>query len=216
VIELTGDGSQTLRNPDLNVTYHSSRGAIGESRHVFIRHGLDYVAAVRKEISILEVGFGSGLNAFLAFLFAQDNTGLHIDYTGIEKFPIPEETVLQLNYPEALEAGKHQEVFHRMHREREFVQGNYSFTLRAEDIRTFTLEKKFHLVFFDPFDPLTQPEMWYPETLQRIRDHLHSGAILVTYSSRGQFRRDLKVVGFEVEKLVGPPGKREMVRATLQ
>lgn len=214
-IEVTDDGSPTVRHPDLGVTYHSMRGAIAESRHVFIRHGLSHVSSLRNNLSILEVGFGTGLNALLTYLFVCDHPQHTFNYVGIEKFPLDKEITDQLNYPHLLNAIHSEDVFRRMHQARDFVHGNFEFRLEVKDILDLEVEPdQFDVVYFDAFAPGAQPGMWEPGVFELIVQSMRSGAVLVTFCAQGQFKRTLKSLGLTVEALPGPPGKREMVRAT--
>ncbi len=187
-------------------------GAITESNHVFIRHGLEYISVQKSSISILEVGFGTGLNAFLTYLYCMDHD-LSIHYTGIEKFPLSRDIVSQLNYVTLLKAEVHSHIFEQMHTSREFEHKNFHFNLFIGDVVDFASEHPFDLVYFDAFAPGVQPEMWETQVFQKIKNYMSSEGILVTYCAQGQFKRTLKHLGFELETLAGPPGKREMVRA---
>jgi tRNA U34 5-methylaminomethyl-2-thiouridine-forming methyltransferase MnmC len=207
----TGDGSASLYVPTLDETYHSRHGAVQESMHVFIRNGL---AAVSKdEIRVLEVGLGTGLNAILAARYA-DNLEKKVHYSAIETSPLPPEVISQLPNP----APESPELFTRLHKS-EWEQ-DYSLTdrfimckkeIRVQDV-SFPPET-FDCIFYDAFGPRAQPEMWTPEIFRKLFEWTVSGGFWVSYCSRGQVRRDLLASGWVTEKLPGPPGKREMLRA---
>lgn len=210
----TADGSHTLRNNDLRETYHSVHGAIQESMHVFLGNGLQYFSGRHqtKDISILEVGFGTGLNALLTWRYALQNR-IAIRYTTLEPFPLHREVWTQLNYAE-LE--KENERFKALH---EAVWG--TMVSLAEEFSIFKIEKplgevilegQYDVVFFDAFAPSVQPDLWRPETLMKVTAPLRDAGVFVTYSAKGQLKRDLKALGLTVETLQGPPGKNQMVR----
>ena len=213
----TGDGSHSLRNEALNETYHSVHGALQESVHVFIRNGLEHrLRDFHKEsLSIFEVGFGTGLNALLTANYALENT-VTISYTSIEAFPVPGEIWRTLNYGSTEEAQKR---FYSLHEaawetEQQIVPG---FRLRKMHI---TLEdmilpaSSFDVIYFDAFAPNKQPDLWTLPMLEKVTALLRPGGVFVTYCAKGQLKRDLKSLGLTTETLPGPPGKKEMVRAT--
>ena len=215
-LKVTGDGSHTLFVPAINENYHSNYGAYAESVHVFIEMGLAYAAEKFKTVNIFEVGFGTGLNAILSYEFAIKNSH-PVNYTGIEKYPLTNEIISQLNYAEHWKDKKLDEVFQLMHKEKWdseiYLGSNFIFKKLNGSVLDYIFESShYHLIFFDAFAPEKQPEMWTVELLSKLYNALQPGGMLVTYCAKGQFKRDLKVVGFEVETLVGPPGKREMVR----
>ena len=213
----TGDGSHSLRNEALNETYHSVHGALQESVHVFIRNGLEHrMLDFRDEsLSIFEVGFGTGLNALLTANYALENT-VTIAYTSIEAFPVPGEIWRTLNYGSTEEAQKR---FYSLHEaawetEQQIVP---RFRLRKMHI---TLEdmvlpaSSFDVIYFDAFAPNKQPDLWTLPMLEKVTALLRPGGVFVTYCAKGQLKRDLKSLGLTTETLPGPPGKKEMVRAT--
>lgn len=211
----TADGSHTLRNNDLKETYHSVYGAIQESTHVFLRNGLQYFSGRHqtKNISILEVGFGTGLNALLAWRYALQNR-IAIRYTTLEPFPLQRDVWTQLNYAE-LE--KENERFEALH---EAVWGTmislaeeFSMLKIEKPLGEAILEGPYDVVFFDAFAPSVQPDLWRAETLMKVTALLRDAGVFVTYSAKGQLKRDLKALGLIVETLPGPPGKNQMVRA---
>jgi tRNA U34 5-methylaminomethyl-2-thiouridine-forming methyltransferase MnmC len=216
----TEDGSSSLLNVDLNETYHSIHGAIQESQHVFIESGLNYLlqCSRTKSISILEIGFGTGLNALLTAL-ASEKLNLKIDYETIEAFPLPQETIELLNYPSQLNSEEAVSIFKRLHQTEwdkpQTISPNFNLLKREEKMQEADLAKeKFDLVYFDAFAPNKQPEMWERSVLQKVTDSMKNKSILVTYSAKGQLKRDLISLGLSVEKIPGPSGKREMIRAT--
>ncbi len=213
----TLDGSHSLASDIFQENYHSTNGAIDESKHVFIEAGLKHLLSQNKtEISILEIGFGTGLNAFLT-LIESEKLKINIQYCGIEAYPIDEIIWTNLNYPEILNYSP--ESFYQLHRQDSSkifctISPNFSFSKinsKVEDIEPST---KFDLIYFDAFAPTTQPELWTAELMQKMYDCLNFGGILVTYCAKGSFKRALKSAGFTIERLPGATGKREMTRAT--
>lgn len=210
----TGDGSHTLYVPALNEHFHSLHGAIQESEHVFLKMGFKAIAD-KDPVRILEVGMGTGLNVLLTFI---SNTVLkrEVHYTAIEKFPLSLGTVQKLNYDQYFEP-VYADVFQKIHESpmNETCQLSAQFLLNKLEIDWlgFQSEKMFDLVYFDAFGPDKQPEMWSQEVFQRLYDQMEEEGVLVTYSAKGLIKRRLKQVGFQVESLEGPPGKREMIRA---
>jgi tRNA U34 5-methylaminomethyl-2-thiouridine-forming methyltransferase MnmC len=216
----TEDGSTSLFHSGLQETYHSVHGAIQESQHVFIEAGLNHVLqhTSEKNISILEVGFGTGLNALLTAMIAK-KLAVKIEYETIEAFPLPMETVDILNYPVILGLVDSELIFNDLHRaawnKLAEVSPNFCFLKRDLKMEEADFAKeKFDLVYFDAFAPDKQPEMWERGILQKVVDAMKPRAVFVTYSAKGQLKRDLVSLGLLVEKLPGPPGKREMIRAT--
>lgn len=213
----TADGSHSLYVEALDEHYHSHHGSIQEALHVFIEAGLNYKKS-KLDCSILEVGFGTGLNAFLAARYAKhENKKIH--YTGVELFPIPKKITSQLNY---LEKFKVEEdltaIFEAIHdvKWEEVSSIITQFDLikhkgKIQDIRL--VDHSFDFVFYDAFGPRAQKEMWDIAIFEKLYQSLRPGGILVTYCAMGQLKRDLKSVGFEVQSIPGPPGKREMTRA---
>lgn len=210
----TADGSTTIRLPELDENYHSSHGAIQEAEHVFIQNGLKKMEELGHEsIAIFELGFGTGLNALLTKIrsFSQ------IAYIGIEAYPVSQEELDAMNYIDIL-GERYFDDFYDIHRAKwDKVEGNsHRFLLKKvhAKIQDYTLqENTFDLVYFDAFGPRAQAEMWEIEILQKMHDGLKIGGALITYCANGEFKRNLKSIGFEIEALPGPPGKREMTRA---
>ncbi len=212
----TADGSVTLFNPELNEQYHSVNGAITESKHVYINHG--YNSHQGKKKTVFEVGFGTGLNTLLTALEAE-HTRTPTIYITIEKYPLSEELVSQLNYPELIGI-KSASVFDAIHLAQwgETVTISEYFSVHKINL-DLTTEKISHLplfdiIYFDAFGPDKQPEMWDLKIIKNISENTNKGGIFSTYTAKGLVKRNLKEVGFLIEKLPGPPGKREMLRGT--
>lgn len=211
-IIITSDGSTTIHLPDWNEQYHSKHGAIQEAYHVFIKNGLELQK--KEEISILEIGFGTGLNCFITFL----ESNIAVNYVGVEAYPVVAEEVLKLNYVTELKAKNEQEVFNKMHalswEEKHEITQNFSLTKRQQFFKDIDDKEQFDLIYFDAFGAEHQPDLWTEEVFKRMFEALKENGILVTYSAKGSVRRAMQAVGFTVERLPGPPGKREMLRAT--
>lgn len=212
----TADGSNSIVIPDLKVTYHSVHGAIQESKHVFIEAGLSYVISnqVSPVFKIFEMGLGTGLNAFLTAIEAEKN-GTKIQYTAVEQFPITVTEAMLLNYPSALGNNILFQTIHDSKWDEPVVIHEY-FTLKKinTDLLNFSSSQNFNLVYYDAFAPNAQPELWTKEVFEKLFFLLEPGGSLVTYCSKGSVRRALMAAGFSVKKLPGPPGKREILRAT--
>lgn len=221
----TEDGSVTIFIPEWNESYHSKHGAILEAFHVFIRNGLDFLNA-KNEISILEIGLGTGLNALIT-LSEKFGENQNIYYTGIEKYPVSKEEISLLNYPEALkkfhpkiklELTEIQYFYNQLIIAEwgEFIEIHPGFQLKKiqADFLEFNYpEKEFDLVYFDAFGARVQPELWTEALFEKIYKSMKTDAVFTTYSAKGSVRRALKSVGLKVEKRPGPPGKREMLIA---
>lgn len=224
-IILTEDGSATIHLEDWNESYHSKHGAVQEAYHVFIRNGLDLFKET-SEISILEIGFGAGLNALISFL-ENSETNQKINYMGIEKFPVLQEEFTVLNYPKVLKQfnpdlkfseAEILEIYNSLMNARweefELIHPNFQFKKAQADFLKFDYpNESFDLIYFDAFGARVQPELWTEELFEKLFQSMKSGGILTTYSSKGSVRRALISVGFRVEKRPGPPGKREMLVA---
>jgi tRNA U34 5-methylaminomethyl-2-thiouridine-forming methyltransferase MnmC len=213
-VETTDDGSTTLRIAAWDEPYHSMHGAIQESRHVFINNGLRHCE--RNPLRLLEIGFGTGLNALLSLMEA-DSRKLPICYTGIEAYPLTDIEVGQLNYLQQLNAPAYGELYAQMHTCPREVKNSLTsfFTLVKHqcDILEYSAESRFDLIYFDAFGAGVQPELWTEAVFSQMYRALDTNGILVTYAARGSVRRAMQAVGFRVERLPGPPGKREMLRA---
>ncbi|GGG96473.1 hypothetical protein GCM10011416_12820 [Polaribacter pacificus] len=213
-IRVTLDGSTTLYLPDWDEQYHSKHGAIQEAEHVFLQMGL--AACTLQHISILEIGFGTGLNCFMTFLAAQKQQ-LSIDYVGVEAYPVVQEELDLLNYTTLLAAQKHQAVFDRLHstswEEKQEISPTFSLTKKQLSFKDITDQNKYDLIYFDAFGAEHQPELWTVSIFEKMFVALKPKGILTTYAAKGSVRRAMQEVGFLVERLPGPPGKREMLRA---
>ena len=217
-ILITKDGSTTIHLPDWNEQYHSTNGAIQEAYHVFIEAGLEKVLETKtNNISILEIGFGTGLNAFITFLEAEKKE-LNIDYVGVEAYPVIPEEIKKLNYVSELKSSNRSVIFDKMHsiswEEKHQISENFSLLKRKQFFEAIDDENKFDIIYFDAFGATNQPELWTIEIFQKMFTALKSKGILTTYSAKGSVRRAMQEVGFIVERLPGPIGKREMLRAT--
>jgi len=215
---LTGDGSHTVSLPELNVTYHSIHGAVQESKHVFIEAGLkNLVLAEAAKLNIFEVGFGTGLNVLLTIIEAE-KLQIAIYYETVEQFPLDSSETNPLNYCKQLNRTELQPVFEQLHQcewEREVgITHDFTFKKTKTSLLNFSISKKFKLIYFDAFAPNAQPELWTKEVFEKMFAVLEPGGILVTYCSKGDVRRAMQAAGFVIEKLPGPPGKREMIRAS--
>lgn len=220
---LTADGSHSLLSRRFSVEYHSIHGAIQESRHVFMAAGLlPLLQQGPAEVRILEMGFGTGLNALLVRQVAREYPAVQFYYETYEQFPIAVTEVAALNYPTALQVAP--QLFYALHDSGWEVvhqlDDNFAFRKNRADYLTQTerpyAPASFDLLFYDAFAPRSQPELWTPQAMVVNWEALKLGGSLVTYCAKGQFKRDLKTVGFTVEGLPGPPGKREMTKATKQ
>lgn len=211
----TLDGSTTIHLKEWDECYHSKHGAIQEAKHVFIKNGLSLFDD--KPVSILEIGFGTGLNAFITFL-ETNSKQQKIDYVGVEAYPVDANEVLQMNYVAELEALEFENIFEKFHKsewnEKTEISSGFSLTKRKQFFDEIDDLEIFDLIYFDAFGYRVQPELWSTEIFQKMYDSLKPNGVLVTYAARGVVKRSMISVGFTVEKLAGPPGKREMFRAT--
>ncbi len=215
----TADGSTTIHFPELNEHYHSKHGAINEAKHVFIKNGFHHIlnSKAYKRLSILEIGFGTGLNALITFSEAE-KIEQKVEYVGIEAYPVKKEEVGCLNYIEALSEVKHQPIFQLLHEtpweEPQIISSEFLLTKRKEYFTDIIDKNCFDLIYFDAFGARVQPELWTVPIFKKMYEALHDYGVLVTYSAKGSVRRAMQEVGFIVERLPGPPGKREMLRAS--
>ena len=207
----TADGSTTLFIPELDENYHSIHGAVQESMHVFINAGLREVK--KESIRIFEMGYGTGLNFLLTYL---NQDGKTIDYHGIEAFPLEQELVDQLNFVETMHLTKDLatvfDLFHTIDAH-EKLSSNFSLTKSTIKLSAYTPPCNFDLIYFDAFAPEVQPELWTSDIFHKLFNITNPKGILTTYCAKGQVRRNMQTAGFRVERLPGPPGKREMLRA---
>lgn len=208
----TADGSRTIYLEDWNESYHSKHGAIQEAYHVFIKNGLSLF--VSGTVSILEMGFGTGLNALITLIEGRMGN-LNISYTGIEAYPVAPQELKALDYGKQWDSGI-QAFFDRMHTgpwEKEIVVSSH-FTLckKQIDFREVEAVGQYDLIYFDAFGARVQPELWTEAIFTQMYQALKKNGVLVTYSAKGSVRRAMQTVGFQVERLPGPPGKREMLR----
>jgi tRNA U34 5-methylaminomethyl-2-thiouridine-forming methyltransferase MnmC len=210
----TRDGSTTIHIEGWDECYHSRFGAIQEAQHVYIKNGLTLFE--NKSISILEIGFGTGLNAFITFLESQ-KLNQTVDYVGVEAYPISADEVVSMNYISELNAESESEIFKKMHKcnweDQIILSDNFLFTKRQQFFEDIIDLEKFDLIYFDAFGFDAQPELWSTPIFKKMYNALKSNGVLVTYAARGVVKRSMIEVGFKVEKLEGPPGKREMFRA---
>ncbi len=210
---ITEDGSHTLFVPAIDECYHSTHGAVQESKHIFIEAALKQCA--KTEISVLEIGFGTGLNAFLTMIEAE-RSDKKVRYTSLEKYPVEVEKALQLNYPELLSI-ENRDSFELLHTsvwdEEVQIEANFWLTKIEADFTQFTFNEMFDVVYFDAFSPEKQPEMWSQELFEKIFFQCNPGAVLTTYCAKGVVRRAMQSAGFTVERLPGPPGKRQILRS---
>lgn len=212
-LQITRDGSHTLYSNMYGETYHSSYGSIQESKHIFIHAGLDLFLN-HQHINVLEIGFGTGLNALLSLLWAEKHK-IFINYHGIEAFPILSKEISELNFPEIL--GCDRLIFENLHKEEHKNKADYfnMNLIKTSFLNYLPDNDAFDLIYFDAFSPESQPEMWSEEGFKKLFHAMKSGGVLTTYSCKGSVKRALKAAGFGIEKLPGPPGKREFIRATV-
>ena len=219
-LQTTADGSHTLYSDRFGVPYHSIHGAVGESRHVFIQAGLrPLLESGQQHVRILEMGFGSGLNALLTELELEKYPGVTVDYYAYERYPIGVEQVAELNYPTVL--GVDPERLRALHAAfaDPTLPSSSPLHLRPRQVDFLTdadrpyAPDSIDLIYYDAFAPVSQPEFWTPEAMVVCWEALKPDGKFYTYCAKGQFKRNLKTVGFTVVPLPGPPGKREMTSA---
>lgn len=215
---ITEDGSHTIYLPEMDEHYHSIHGAIQESMHVYMQEGL--FQTPKNEISILEIGFGTGLNAYLTYCYAKQMK-IKVNYFSLEKYPLTESEYMILNYPDTI-FPEFAFIFEQMHRQ----DWNFPFEISPEfhlhklkaDLLTFQFDSVplFDLVYYDAFAPGKQPEMWSDEVLQKVSASVKSDGLLVTYCAKGTVRRAFEAAGFIMERIPGPIGKKEILRGKKQ
>jgi tRNA U34 5-methylaminomethyl-2-thiouridine-forming methyltransferase MnmC len=226
----TSDGSKTIQIEEWDEQYHSIHGAIQEANHVFLKHGLLFYcntchpechtersrsANENKSINILEIGFGTGLNTFLTLVKAKQ---LHqsINYVGVEAYPVSDEEINQLNYIELI-SHNHKTQFEKIHKVswegKHEITPNFQLEKQQKFFKDISAEDEFNIIYFDAFGARVQPELWTETIFEIMYKALKNNGVLVTYSAKGSVRRAMQSVGFTVERLPGPPGKRHMLRA---
>jgi tRNA U34 5-methylaminomethyl-2-thiouridine-forming methyltransferase MnmC len=213
-VRLTADGSKTLYLPHLDETYHSSHGAIQESVHVFIEHGLTYISQQTESITVFEMGLGTGLNALLTALWAQKHQRT-VQYIGVELHPISEDLWRQMEFVQVKsEIDLYTKIMSSEWEEFQEINPYFELKKIEKDVLQLELQEHVDLVYYDAFGPRAQSEMWEIPVLTKMHELLKPGGVFVTYCAQGQMKRNLKTLGFELTELPGPPGKRVMTRAT--
>jgi tRNA U34 5-methylaminomethyl-2-thiouridine-forming methyltransferase MnmC len=217
IIETTADGSHTLFVPHLNEHYHSTNGALQESELVFIENGLHHIPGCIKEINVLEVGFGTGLNALLTVLESKKQRR-KINYVAVEPEPVADDVLEKLNYASVIGSTEAVGYYKKIHEAGwvypSFLSDYFIISKIKAILQDISLrDDQFHLVYFDAFGPEVQPELWTEQIFAQLYRCMKPEGILVTYSCKGTVKRALKSAGFEIEKLPGPAGKREVLRA---
>jgi tRNA U34 5-methylaminomethyl-2-thiouridine-forming methyltransferase MnmC len=209
----TEDGSDTIFVPELNEHYHSIHGAVQESKHIFINSGFCFCKA--DPINIFEVGFGTGLNALLTALNCAEGSRV-VNYTTVEKYPVGEEIINILNHKHITgDSGSNiYSLIHSAEWNRSVsIFRNFTLTKIKDDLTTWLPSGRYDLIYFDAFGPDKQPEMWKLEIFEKIAGITNTNGVLVTYSAKGEVKRNLRACGFDVDLLPGPPGKRQIIRA---
>ncbi len=215
---ITGDGSRTLFNPAIGEHYHSKHGAFNESKHVFLQSGLVHFLQMNssRQVSVLEVGFGTGLNFLLSADYCTQNH-INLDYLGIEAFPLDRALVSETGYQNYLNNELWERflaVYPNALNQRVELNANCRLSIDQSKLADFITQDQFDIIYFDAFAAIHQPEMWTTEALERVCRYLKPGGVFVTYAITGNLKRSMKSLGFSIEKAPGAPGKREMLRAT--
>lgn len=213
----TADGSKTIYNSEVGENYHSTHGALQESRHVFLNSGLRYFLEhhTTSAISVLEIGFGTGLNFLLSADYCTENQ-IQLDYTGIEAYPLTEEIISQTGYDQYLSPSAWSSFLNRYP---DALSGTAQITPYSQlrvahcELLNFNSNQQYDVIYFDAFASAYQPEMWNEEAITHTVRFLKPGGVFVTYAITGNLKRILKSLGLKVEKAPGAPGKREMLRA---
>lgn len=212
-LKITEDGSHTLYVREIDECYHSTHGSVQEAQLIFIDYG--FRPCQKEEINILEIGFGTGLNAFLTLLEIEKSVK-KVNYTGLELFPVDVDKAISLNYSEKIDSEKRAE-FEKLHLSDWNIWNEISPNFRIKkidaDFTNYIFEDKYDVIYFDAFSPEKQPEMWTEKMFRKLYLCSNEKAILTTYSCKGEVKRALKTAGFNIEKLPGPKGKREVLRA---
>lgn len=214
---LTSDGSKTLYNAKVGEHYHSRHGALQESRHVFLETGLKHYLTIQNtsKARVLEVGFGTGLNFLVSAEYAASNM-IDLDYTGIEAYPLPAGTIALTGYDQYIPAGVWNAFLQQYPAAllgRVALDTRTSFEVRHTSLLSFSTDDEFDVIYFDAFAAIHQPEMWSMESLAHVTRFLRTSGVFVTYAITGDLKRNMKALGFVIEKVPGAAGKREMLRA---
>ncbi|MFM7216671.1 MAG: tRNA (5-methylaminomethyl-2-thiouridine)(34)-methyltransferase MnmD [Bacteroidota bacterium] len=215
----TGDGSASIRVVEWDEPYHSRRGAVNESMHVYIDAGIRYLMQQSEpgKLSVLEMGFGTGLVTFLSAIEASRAVDHDFDYTSLEVHPLAMEQVMALDYPNHIGRPELSSLFAAIHLSpwgsAAEVHERFRLTKLNTALQDYEAEHQVDLLLYDAFGPRVQPELWTPEHFAGLHRLIRPGGFLVTYCAKGVVKRALRTAGFEVETLPGPPGKREMIRA---
>lgn len=208
-VDITADGSATLYRPDIDEHYHSVKGAVTESMHVYIQSGLEAYKG-EDPVTVLEIGFGTGLNAVLTAM----HSARIVHYVSIELYPLPYEAIESLGYHGIVDSGLYDAILRAEWNAAVAVTSRFVVEKMHADLLTVEIPDNISVVYFDAFAPEKQPEMWSMEIFDRLFRHMCPGGVLVTYCAKGAVRRMLTAAGFTVERLPGPPGgKREILRA---
>jgi len=215
IITPTADGSNTLYNEIIGEHYHSKHGALQESKHVFIDAGLKFASNGKSEISILEVGFGTGLNFVLSFEYCTTNN-IQLNYTSIEAFPLTKDIIERTGYSEYVSEATWKSFissYEESLKSQQVLSSICKLEIPHTTLAEFETEKRFDVIYYDAFSVQHQPEMWSDDIIAHICSFLKPGGTFVTYAITGKLKRAVKANGFTIEKLPGAPGKREMLRA---
>lgn len=217
ILTPTADGSNTLFNETIGEHYHSAHGALQESKHVFINAGLKYAIEQNdaKDISILEVGFGTGLNFILSFSHCEEQA-IRLNYTGIEAYPLTREILEKTNYSEYVSGDlwkKFIDNYDLAINNTQPLSSHCDLQIAHTKLDKFNTDKRFDVVYYDAFSVQHQPAMWTDEIIAHTCNLIEPGGVFVSYAITGKLKRAVKACGFTIEKLPGAPGKREMLRA---
>lgn len=217
ILTKTADGSNTLFNETIGEHYHSAHGALQESKHVFIDAGLKFSIEQNQdqEIKVLEVGFGTGLNFILSFAHCEEQN-VKLNYTGIEAFPLTRDVIEQTGYNAYIEDKKWSafiENYELALTKPQNISSHCELTIAHQTLIDFNSDKLFDVLYYDAFSVQHQPEMWTNEVIAHACSFVKQGGVFVSYAITGNLKRAVKACGFDIEKLPGAPGKREMLRA---